>query len=80
MLLEDKVNYIKELMNEGYIIVFVGDGVNDSLLIVFVYIGIVMGGGMDVVIEILDVVLMNDNINKLLYVLGLVKVIKYNMI
>ena len=37
------------------------------------HIGIAMGGGTDVAIETSDVVLMNDNINKLPHALGLAK-------
>lgn len=39
-------------------VVFIGDGINDFLFLVVVDIGIVMGLGMDVVIEMSDVVLM----------------------
>lgn len=36
----------------------VGDGVNDVLVFVNVDVGIVMGGGIDVVVEVFDLVLM----------------------
>lgn len=37
-------------------VVMVGDGVNDVLVLVCVDVGIVIGVGMDVVIELVDVV------------------------
>lgn len=57
-LLEEKVEYVKKLKVVGNMVVFIGDGINDSFLIVNVDIGIVMGSGIDVVIDIFDVVLM----------------------
>lgn len=79
-LLEDKVEFVKKWQVVGEIVVFVGDGINDSLLLVWVDIGIVMGSGIDVVIEILNVVFMNGSFDWILWVLVLVKVIWWNMI
>lgn len=61
LLPENKVQKVQELKDQGRILAFVGDGVNDAPVIALADAGIAMGGlGSDATIETADVVIQND--------------------
>lgn len=79
MLPEDKQAFLKRRQDSGEIVVFIGDGVNDSPSLATAEVGIAMGNGTDIAIESSDIVLMNSNFNRLPHALGLAKVTYANM-
>jgi heavy metal translocating P-type ATPase len=62
----DKVEVVRELQKRGHVVAMVGDGINDSPALAFADIGIAMKNGADVARESADVVLMEDNLWKVL--------------
>lgn len=63
---QDKLEYIDTLHAQGRVVVMVGDGINDILALAKADIGIVMGSGSDVAVDVSDVVLLNDSLKSLL--------------
>lgn len=80
MLPEDKSKYVEDLQNQGQIVAFVGDGVNDAPSLALADIGIAMGSGTDVAMETSDVVLVNSDFEHLNHSLSLTKATSSNMI
>ena len=62
---EDKSKYVEKLHKEDKKVVMVGDGVNDILALAGADIGIVMGSGSDIAIDVGDVVLLNNSLKSL---------------
>jgi Cu+-exporting ATPase len=59
---QGKLEFIQEAHRDGYIVVMAGDGVNDLLALAGADIGIAMGSGSDIAIEVSDVILLNDSL------------------
>ena len=88
MLPQDKYNAFEEIINkkdEKSKVAFVGDGINDSPVLARADVGISMGGvGSESAIEASDVVIMTDNVSKILYAIKISKktcgIIRQNLV
>ena len=84
LLPQDKVSILEQLLAEKKIVGFVGDGINDAPVLTRSDIGIAMGGlGSDAAIEAADVVLMDDNPEKIAIAIKIarntIKIVKQNI-
>lgn len=70
---QDKLAIVESYKDAQQVIAMVGDGVNDAPALSTAHIGVAMGEGVDIAIEVSDVVLMKNDLSKLSYAHRLAK-------
>ncbi len=79
----EKVSTIKNLMKSGKKVMMIGDGINDAPSLASADIGVSVGNGTDIAANSSDVILMNDNLEKIISLLMIsdktIKIIKQNL-
>lgn len=80
---KDKVNVIKKLKESNKKVMMVGDGINDAPSLALCDIGVSVNSGTDIAIDSSDVILMNDDLEKLIDLFSISKrtlvIIKQNL-
>lgn len=75
----DKLNIVKDLQSQGESIVFIGDGINDGPALSQSNLGIAMGIGTDIAIEVSDLVLVKSEPAQMLQAIKIAHATMRNM-
>ena len=70
---QEKVKVIKNLIKDGNNVMMVGDGINDAPSLVSADIGVSMNSGTDIAADSSDVILMNDDLEKIISLISISK-------
>lgn len=80
---DGKVDVVRRLQDQGYVVAMVGDGINDGPALATADLGLAIGAGTDVAIGAADIILVRDDLTAVSDALGLaratLRTIKGNM-
>lgn len=78
-----KKEYLADLISQGHKVMMVGDGINDAPSLALASVGVSVNSGTDIAADSSDVILMNDDISKIVNLLSIssktIKIIKENL-
>ncbi|MCU0534184.1 MAG: heavy metal translocating P-type ATPase [Hydrococcus sp. Prado102] len=70
---ETKAQVVQQLQQQGKIVAFVGDGINDSAALAYADVSVSFRNGSDIARETADVVLMNDDLHGLIEAIAIAR-------
>lgn len=70
---KDKAKVIKKLIQDGKKVMMVGDGINDAPSLAIATIGVSVNSGTDIAADSADVILMNDDLEKIVSLISISK-------
>jgi Cd2+/Zn2+-exporting ATPase len=70
---QEKVDVVERYRKQGKHVLMIGDGINDAPSLASASVGVSMGDGTDVSLETADIVMMNNNLSNIPYLLSLSK-------
>ncbi len=74
LLPEEKVEHLEKIIKKSSgTVMFVGDGVNDAPVLKRADVGVSFGGALDVAVESADVIITNNDLSKIPYIIKLAK-------
>ncbi len=76
---EDKINIIKDQQAKSHKVMYIGDGINDTLALAQADISIAINGDVEAVKQISDIVLISNNLNNLNDLFYIAKRVKNNV-